>query len=139
MVMVDGHVRQRFDQYQTAQRLATGKEPTNAVVVRRAVLHAQRHDLYAEMLGRIQSGTWPTTDEDDDPDCLFGEPEPSQRPMRGRVKNREQLSFRPSVRELEVIDGLSESWAFPNRSDFVNEALHAFLPALKRERGRTVS
>ncbi|MFF3606920.1 hypothetical protein [Streptomyces sp. NPDC002463] len=75
-------------------------------------------------------------DEDDDPDGLFGTPEPGQRPARGRVKNREQLSFRPSAHELEVTDGLADSWAFPSRSDFVNEALHVFPPALKRERSR---
>ncbi|AJF70375.1 hypothetical protein [Streptomyces vietnamensis] len=138
MVMVDGHVRLRFERYQTAQRQTTGREPTNAVVVRRAVLHAQRHDLYAEMLARLQADNRPSTDEDDDPDGLFGTPEPSQRLARGRVKNREQLSFRPSAHELEVIDGLASSWAFPSRSDFVNEALHVFLPALKRERSRTI-
>ncbi|MFG2775304.1 hypothetical protein [Streptomyces sp. NPDC048350] len=135
-VMIDQNVRTRFEQYQTVQKVLTGREPTNAVVVRRAVLHAQRHGLYEEMLSKLRSRAQPAQEEDADPDGLFGVEVTGRRTERGRVKNRTQQSFRPSARELAVIDGLTDQWGFPSRSDFVNEVLDAFLPALKRERGR---
>ncbi|WP_344406923.1 hypothetical protein [Streptomyces longisporus] len=137
--MVDLEVRRRFEHYQTAQRLATGHEPTNAIVVRRAFLHAKRHSLFHQLRETVRHQQHTLTEEDDDPDGLFGDV-PTRRVERGRTKSRTQQSFRPSGRELAVYDAYSSHHGFPNRSDFLNELLDAFLPPLpsapKRTAGR---
>ncbi|GAA2523232.1 hypothetical protein GCM10010276_87980 [Streptomyces longisporus] len=139
LIMVDLEVRRRFEHYQTAQRLATGHEPTNAIVVRRAFLHAKRHSLFHQLRETVRHQQHTLTEEDDDPDGLFGDV-PTRRVERGRTKSRTQQSFRPSGRELAVYDAYSSHHGFPNRSDFLNELLDAFLPPLpsapKRTAGR---
>lgn len=138
LTMVDTDVRRRFEHYQTAQKLATGHEPTNAVVVRRAFLHAQRQDLFAELREAVRHQQHPLSEEDMDPDGLFGDV-PTRRVERGRTKSRTQLSFRPSGRELAVYDAYSDHYAFPNRSDFLNALLDGFLPQLLAAPKRTVA
>ncbi|MFD6416179.1 hypothetical protein [Streptomyces sp. NPDC060194] len=134
--MVSSQVRKRFAAYQLAQKLSTGHEPTNAVVVRRAVLHAKKHDLFATLLESVRHRQQPVQDADFDPDNIFGDV-PARRTERGAVKDGRQQSFRPSKQELAVIDGFTTAYGFPNRSDFLNGALDAFLPALPEGRGRS--
>jgi hypothetical protein len=129
LIMVDTEVRSRFEQYQTTQKLATGHEPTNAVVVRRAFLHAKRHDLFQQLREDVRHQQQPLAEEDLDEDGLFGDV-PNRRVERGRTKSRTQQSFRPSGRELAVYDRFCDSYLFPNRSDFLNSILDAFLPPL---------
>ncbi|MDX3771252.1 MULTISPECIES: hypothetical protein [unclassified Streptomyces] len=128
-IMVSSDVRKRFAHYQLTQKMTTGHEPTNAVVVRRAVLHAKKHDLFVSLRDALRYWRQPAQEEDSDPDGLFGEV-PTRRTARGSVKDSRQQSFRPSSRELAVIDALASAYAFPNRSDFLNSALDAFLPPL---------
>ncbi|MFC8262692.1 hypothetical protein ACFUNF_35040 [Streptomyces sp. NPDC057291] len=128
-IMVSSDVRRRFAHYQLTQKLTTGHEPTNAVVVRRAVLHVKKHDLFDSLREALRHRRQPVQEEDSDPDGLFGEV-PARRTARGSVKDSRQQSFRPSSRELAVIDALASAYAFPNRSDFLNSALDAFLPPL---------
>ncbi|MGW1564399.1 hypothetical protein ACWCQ1_49415 [Streptomyces sp. NPDC002144] len=129
LIMVDTEVRRRFEQYQTTQKLATGHEPTNAVVVRRAFLHAKRNDLFQQLREDVRHQQQPLAEEDLDEDGLFGDV-PNRRVERGRTKSRTQQSFRPSGRELAVYDAFCDSYLFPNRSDFLNAILDAFLPPL---------
>ncbi|SFT21535.1 hypothetical protein [Streptomyces sp. ok210] len=126
-IMVSSDVRKRFAHYQLTQKMTTGHEPTNAVVVRRAVLHAKKHNLFDSLREALRHRRQPVQEEDNDPDGLFGEV-PARRTARGSVKDSRQQSFRPSSRELAVIDTLASAYAFPNRSDFLNSALDAFLP-----------
>ncbi|WP_328891948.1 hypothetical protein [Streptomyces sp. NBC_00316] len=128
-IMVSSDVRKRFAHYQLTQKMTTGHEPTNAVVVRRAVLHVKKHDLFDSLRENLRHRRQPVQEEDSDPDGLFGEV-PARRTARGSVKDSRQQSFRPSSRELAVIDALASAYAFPNRSDFLNGALDAFLPPL---------
>lgn len=128
-IMVSSDVRRRFAHYQLTQKMTTGHEPTNAVVVRRAVLHVKKHDLFVSLRDAARHWRQPVQEEDSDPDGLFGEV-PARRTARGSVKDSRQQSFRPSSRELAVIDALASAYAFPNRSDFLNSALDAFLPPL---------
>ncbi|MET7552172.1 hypothetical protein ABZS94_42175 [Streptomyces sp. NPDC005500] len=134
-IMVSSDVRRRFAQYQLAQKMTTGHEPTNAVVVRRAVLHVKKHDLFGSLREALRHRRQPVQEEDSDPDGLFGEV-PARRTARGSVKDSRQQSFRPSSRELAVIDALASAYAFPNRSDFLNSALDAFLPPLPNDSPR---
>jgi hypothetical protein len=127
-VMVSVSVRDRFAHYQLTKKME-GREPTNAVVVRRAVLHARKNDLFAQLLEKVRHRQQPVEDEDHDPDGLFGEV-PGRRAERGRVKDSVQQSFRPSYQELEVIDAITSAYGFPSRSDFLHAALDAFLPPL---------
>ncbi|MFE2092839.1 hypothetical protein [Streptomyces sp. NPDC059460] len=136
-IMVSSDVRKRFAHYQLTQKLKTGHEPTNAVVVRRAVLHAKNQDLFAALREELRHRRQPVQEEDLDPDGLFGDV-PARRTARGSVKDSRQQSFRPSTRELAVVDALAAAYAFPNRSDFLNSVLGAFLPDLPdgpRKRG----
>ncbi|MFI0822277.1 hypothetical protein ACH4TX_42110 [Streptomyces sp. NPDC021098] len=137
-IMVSSSVRDRFAHYQLTKKMQTGKEPTNAIVVRRAVLHARKNDLFAQLLEKVRHQQQPVEDEDHDPDGLFGEV-PGRRAERGRMKDSVQQSFRPSYQELEVIDAITKAYGFPSRSDFLDAALDAFLPALPasgKARGR---
>ncbi|MFE4654933.1 hypothetical protein [Streptomyces sp. NPDC056707] len=128
-IMVSSDVRKRFAHYQLTQKMTTGHEPTNAVVVRRAVLHVKKHDLFDALREALRHRRQPVQEEDSDPDGLFGEV-PARRTARGSVKDSRQQSFRPSSRELAVIDALASAYTFLNRSDFLNSALDAFLPPL---------
>jgi len=135
-VNVSVSVRDRFAAYQLQKKLERGGEPTNAVVVRRAVLHARRNDLFAKMLEAIRHRRTRFEDEDDDPEGLFGDV-PSRRAERGRVREVAQQSFRPSYEELQVIDALVRAYGFENRSEFLDAALDEFLPPLPEKRRRT--
>lgn len=127
-IMVSASVRDRFAHYQLTKKME-GREPTNAVVVRRAVLHARKNDLFAQLLEKVRHRQQPVEDEDHDPDGLFGEV-PGRRAERGRIKDSVQQSFRPSYQELEVVDAITTAYGFPSRSDFLDAALDAFLPSL---------
>ncbi|MFE2473153.1 hypothetical protein [Streptomyces mirabilis] len=128
-VMVERQVRKRFELYQTNLRAQTGWEPTNAVVVRRAFLHAMKNDLWGELRERTRHRQQPVSEEDYDPDGLFGDV-PARRVDRGAVKDSTQQSFRPSRQELAVYDGYAAAHGFDNRSDFLDAVLDGFLPAL---------
>lgn len=97
---------------------------------------AARHDLFDQMRERLRHRLQPVQDEDLNPDGLFGDV-PARRTDRGPVKDSQQQSFRPSRRELAVIDVLAAAYLFPNRSDFLNECLDSFLPSLS-ESGRRI-
>lgn len=134
-VNVSTSVRDRFAAYQTAKRMENGAEPTNAVVVRRAVLHARKHDLFARMQEYVRHRQAPAYEEDDDPDDLFGEAQ-GRRVERGRVLDSQQQTFRPTYKEVAVIDALAAAYGFANRSEFVDAALEVFLPPLPDKRRR---
>ena len=72
-VMVQPQVRQRFGHYQTAVKVETGIEPTNAVVVKRAFLQAHKSGSWAELRDAVRHRQQPVSAEDDDPAGLFGE------------------------------------------------------------------
>ncbi|MFD8384279.1 hypothetical protein ACFV2X_38155 [Streptomyces sp. NPDC059679] len=127
-IMVSTSVRDRFAHYQLTKKME-GREPTNAIVVRRAVLHARKNDLFSQLLEKVRHRQQPVDDEDHDPDGIFGEV-PGRRAERGRMKDSVQQSFRPSYQELEVIDTITAAYRFPSRSDFLDAALDAFLPPL---------
>ncbi|MFJ5293097.1 hypothetical protein [Streptomyces sp. NPDC088348] len=136
MAMVTDDVRQRFEDYQSAQRQQHGNEPTNAVVVRRAFTSARRDGCFGQLLQKERRRQQPVVlDEDGDDDNLFGDVA-NRRPARGRTKGRVQLSFRPSRRELAVYDAWAEAYRFDNRSDFLNAVLDHFLPDSSQRRGR---
>ncbi|GGN46350.1 hypothetical protein [Streptomyces fuscichromogenes] len=128
-IMVQAQVRDRFGKYQTAQKVETGLEPTNAVVVKRAFLHANRNDLWPQLREAVRHRQQPISEEDHDPDGLFGEV-PARRVDRGGVKHGVQQSFRPSLQELAVYDAYAEAYSFNNRSDLLDAVLDAFLPSL---------
>ncbi|MFF7764205.1 hypothetical protein [Streptomyces griseorubiginosus] len=132
-IMVQAQVRERFGRYQTAQKVDTGVEPTNAVVVKRAFLHAHRNDLWAQLREAVRHRQQPVSEEDDDPAGLFGEV-PARRVDRGGVKHGVQQSFRPSQQELDVYDAYAEAYRFDNRSDFLDAVLDTFLPPLPSRR-----
>lgn len=134
-VNVSASVRDRFSAYQLAKKLDRGSEPTNAVVIRRAVLNARKNDLFAQMLEYVRHSQVPHDDEDDDPEGLFGDVQ-GRRAERGRTKDTRQLPFRPSYEELAVIDALAAGYHFANRSEFLDAALDAFLPQLPDKRRR---
>ncbi|MFJ2007989.1 hypothetical protein [Streptomyces chartreusis] len=132
-IMVQPQVRERFGRYQTAQKVEAGVEPTNAVVVKRAFLHAHRHHLWAQLREAVRHRQQPVSEEDHDPDGLFGEV-PARRVDRGGVKHGVQQSFRPSPQELAVYDRYAAAYSFDNRSDFLDAVLDAFLPQLPASR-----
>ncbi|MGW0647304.1 hypothetical protein ACWD4T_00615 [Streptomyces umbrinus] len=135
-IMVQRQVRERFGRYQTSVKVQTGSEPTNAVVVRRAFLHAHKNELWSELREAVRHRQHPVREADDDPEGLFGEV-PARRVDRGGVKHSVQQSFRPSPQELAVYDGYASAYGFDNRSDFLDAVLDAFLPELPTAR-RTV-
>ncbi|MGW7071813.1 hypothetical protein ACWGII_30890 [Streptomyces sp. NPDC054855] len=132
-IMVHLQVRARFSHYQTTLKAQTGWEPTNAVVVRRAFLQAKKQELWGDLLQRARQRQHPVSDEDLDPDGLFGEV-PNRRVDRGSIKENTQQSFRPSKQELAVYDAFATAHGFDNRSDFLNAVLDAFLPELPSSR-----
>lgn len=128
-IMVRTEIRRRFEHYQGITKLQTGREPTNAVVVRRAVLHARKQNLFARMLESVRYRQQPVADEDLDDDGLLGGV-PNRRTDRGRIKDSDQQSLRPSRQELAVFDAYVDAYSFANRSEFLDAALDAFLPEL---------
>ncbi|MEW2527567.1 hypothetical protein [Streptomyces sp. NPDC047071] len=132
-IIVRRDVRERFRNYQTATRAQTGTEPTNAVVVKRAFLHAHKHNLWAQLREDVRHRQQPAQQEDDDPLGLFGDV-PARRVDRGGVKHGVQQSFRPSPQELAVYDSHATAHGFDNRSDFLDAVLEVFLPPLPARR-----
>lgn len=128
-IMVSTSVRDRIAQYQLTKKMEAGKEPTNSVVVRRAFLHAKRGDLFRKLLSAVHHRQNPVEDEDYDDDGLLGEVV-GRRAERGRMKDSQQQSFRPSYQELATYDAFSTAYGFPSRSDFLDACLDEFLPAM---------
>ncbi|MEV3996659.1 hypothetical protein AB0K62_13415 [Streptomyces halstedii] len=127
--MVSTSVRDRIAQYQLTKKMEAGKEPTNSVVVRRAFLHAKRGDLFRKLLSAVHHRQNPVEDEDYDDDGLLGEVV-GRRAERGRMKDSQQQSFRPSYQELATYDAFSTAYGFPSRSDFLDACLDEFLPTM---------
>ncbi|THA29142.1 hypothetical protein E6R18_24845 [Streptomyces sp. A1277] len=127
-IMVSGSVRDRIAQYQLSKKTETGKEPTNSVVVRRAFLNARRHNLFRTLLAAVHHRQNPVEEEDYDDDGLLGEVV-GRRVERGRMKDSQQQSFRPSYQELATYDAFSTAYGFPSRSDFLDACLDEFLPS----------
>ncbi|MDQ8707527.1 hypothetical protein RCO28_34415 [Streptomyces sp. LHD-70] len=135
--MIRDGLQRRFDHYQVLKRRASGTTPSNAVVVRRAFLHARREELFSKLLRQVQERQQPTMDEEDhDEDGLF-DVVPARRPELGRTKHTRQQSFRPSRQELALYDSFCTWYGFPNRSDFLDAVLDAFLPQLPKGNGRS--
>lgn len=128
-IMVSTSVRDRIAQYQLTKKMEAGKEPTNSVVVRRAFLHAKRGDLFRKLLSAVHHRQNPVEDEDYDDDGLLGEVV-GRRAERGRMKDSQQQSFRPSYQELATYDAFSTAYGFPSRSDFLDACLDEFLPTM---------
>lgn len=127
-VMVRREVRDRIEAYRLQCKMA-GKEPTNAVIVRRAFLAARKADSFAVLLGALRDRETSAEAEDEDPDGLLGEA-PARRTERGRVKDKVQQAFRPTHHEQAVYDAFAAGYGFPNRADFIDAVLDAFLPPL---------
>lgn len=128
-VMVSTGVRDRFAHYQLAKKMAGEKEPSNALVVRRAFLYAKRNDLFGKLLTDVYQQQNAVDEEDYDEDGLLGEVI-GRRAVRGRLKDSGQQSFRPSEQELATYDAYSQAYGFPSRSDFLDAVLDEFLPRL---------
>lgn len=128
-VMVTHNVRDRFAHYQLAKKMAGDKEPSNALVVRRAFLYCKRQDLFGKLLTDVYQQRSAVEDEDYDEDGMLGEVI-GRRAVRGRLKESGQQSFRPSEQELVTYDAYSQAYGFPSRSDFLNAVLDEFLPQL---------
>lgn len=128
-IMVSANVRDRIAHYQLTKKMETGKEPTNSVVVRRAFLHTKRNDLFGALLTVLHHRQNPVEDEDYDDDGLLGQVV-GRRAERGRMKDSQQQSFRPSYQELATYDAFCTAYGFPSRSDFLDACLDEFLPSL---------
>jgi hypothetical protein len=128
-VMVSNSVRDRFAHYQLAKKMAGEKEPSNALVVRRAFLYCKRKDLFVALLTDVYQQHNAVDEEDYDEDGMLGEVI-DRRVVRGRLKDSGQQSFRPSEQELVTYDAYSQAYGFPSRSDFLGAVLDAFLPQL---------
>lgn len=128
-VMVSTSVRDRFAHYQLAKKMAGDKEPSNALVVRRAFLHCKRAGLFGKLLADLYHQHNAVDDEDYDEDGLLGDVI-GRRTVRGRLKETGQQSFRPSEQELATYDAYSQAYGFPSRSDFLDAVLDEFLPQL---------
>lgn len=133
-INVSTAVRDRFAAFQLSKKLEAGSEPTNAVVVRWAVLHAHRNGLWAQMREYVRHQQTPTFLEDDDPDGLFGDVPAVRQTVRGRARDTVQQTLRPSLAELARYDQLAGQHGFGNRSEFLDAALDAFLPPLEKRR-----
>lgn len=128
-VMVSTSVRDRFAHYQLAKKMAGEKEPSNALVVRRAFLHCKRGNLFGKLLADLYHQHNQVDDEDYDEDGLLGDVI-GRRTVRGRLKETGQQSFRPSEQELVTYDAYSQAYGFPSRSDFLDSVLDEFLPQM---------
>ncbi|WP_045562706.1 hypothetical protein [Streptomyces sp. FxanaA7] len=128
-VMVSHSVRERFAHYQLSKKMAGDKEPSNALVVRRAFLYCKRNSLFGKLLGDVYQQHNAVDEEDYDEDGMLGEVV-GRRAVRGRLKDSGQQSFRPSEQELANYDAFSQAYGFPSRSDFLNAVLDEFLPQL---------
>lgn len=128
-VMISTGVRDRFAHYQLAKKVAGEREPSNALVIRRAFIHAKRANLFGKLLADLYHQTNALDEEDYDEDGLLGDVI-GRRTIRGRLKETGQQSFRPSEQELATYDAFSQAYGFPSRSDFLDCVLDEFLPQL---------
>lgn len=128
-VMVSHSVRERFAHYQLSKKMAGDKEPSNALVVRRAFLYCKRNNLFGKVLADVYQQHNAVDEEDYDEDGMLGEVV-GRRAVRGRLKDSGQQSFRPSEQELANYDAFCQAYGFPSRSDFLNAVLDEFLPQL---------
>ncbi|MFD4241887.1 hypothetical protein ACFWP3_09845 [Streptomyces sp. NPDC058525] len=115
-------VVERFHAYQLDQKVRTGSEPSNTVVVFQAINAAVRTNRLAEL----------NEAPADDPEDFLAIHAPGRRTSRERRKT-DQLSWRPTFGQLEKLDGVWPAY-FKDRSQFVNAVLDDFLPAAKRAR-----
>ncbi|MFE9437092.1 hypothetical protein [Streptomyces sp. NPDC006640] len=128
-VMLSQNVRDRFARYQLEKKMAGEKEPSNALVVRRAFLYARRNDQLGQILASVYHQAIEVDEEDYDEDGMLGDVI-GRRTVRGRLRDNGQQSFRPSEQELATYDAYSRAYGFPNRSDFMEGILDHFLPQL---------
>jgi hypothetical protein len=128
-VMLSEGVRDRFSNYQLQKKMQGLKEPSNALVVRRAFLHARRNGLFGAILAEAFHKANAVDEEDYDEDGLLGEVI-GRRTVRGRVRGTGQQSFRPSEQELATYDAFSLAYGFPDRSAFMEGLLDRFLPQM---------
>lgn len=134
-IMISSNVRDRFSHYQLEKKMAGEPEPANAMVVRRAFLHARRHQLFGEILKNWYHQATAVDQEDYDEDGLLGEVV-GRRSVRGRVRDSGQQSFRPSKQELATYDAFQTAYGFTDRSAFLEGVLDKFLPELPASRRR---
>jgi hypothetical protein len=134
-IMVSNSVRDRFGHYQLQKKMAGEKEPSNALVIRRAFLNARRNDLFVAILREWYHQANAVDEEDYDEDGLLGEVV-GRRPVRGRLRDSGQQSFRPSNQELATYDAFQVAYGFPDRSAFLEGVLDKFLPQLPAGRRR---
>lgn len=132
-VNIELTVQARFAYYQDERKRVTGLEPTNAVVMRRAVSAANKKGVFPELLEAAQARLQTGEEEDEESSDLFGEVE-GRKTSRGRTKATGQQPFRPSRQELAVIDALWQGFDFPSRSDFCNAVLDWWLPQIPKNR-----
>ncbi|MEU2426979.1 hypothetical protein ABZ619_39205 [Streptomyces sp. NPDC007851] len=128
-IMISSNVRDRFARYQLEKKMAGDPEPSNALVVRRAFLHARRNDLFVTILRERYHQTNAVDEEDYDEDGLLGEVV-GRRTVRGRLRDSGQQSFRPSKQELATYDAFQTAYGFSDRSAFLEGVLDQFLPQL---------
>jgi len=134
-IMISSNVRDRFSYYQLEKKMAGEPEPANAMVVRRAFLHARRHQLFGKILREWYHQTTAVDQEDYDEDGLLGEVV-GRRSVRGRVRDSGQQSFRPSKQELATYDAFQTAYGFTDRSAFLEGVLDKFLPELPASKRR---
>ncbi|WP_225636773.1 hypothetical protein [Streptomyces solaniscabiei] len=118
-------VLERFKAYQLDQKVRTREEPSNTVVVFQAINAAVK----SGKLGELNSQ--PEEDEGE----FLSIHAPGRRTSRER-RRTDQLSWRPTFGNLDMIDGLWPEHNFKDRSQFINAVLDAYLPAAKRRRSR---
>jgi len=125
---VDVEVLERFKAYQLEQKIRTKSEPSNTVVVFRAINSA----VAANKLDQLSK-----LDEvaDEDAGGFLSIQAPGRRTTRER-RRTDQLSWRPTFANLEQIDELWPTTGFKDRSHFVNGVLDDFLPEVKRKRSK---
>lgn len=128
-IMIGQNVRDRFAHYQLSKKMAGEREPSNALVVRRAFLYCKRHNLFGKLVGDVYQQQNAVDEEDYDEDGMLGEVV-GRRAVRGRLKDSGQQSFRPSEQELANYDAFTQTYGFPSRSDFLGAVLDEFLPQL---------
>lgn len=121
--IVEVEVLERFKAYQLDQKVRTKEEPSNTVVVFLAINAAVKDNKVAELNNAPA----------DDADGFLAIHAPGRRTSRER-RRTDQLSWRPTFGNLEMIDGLWPEHGFKDRSQFINAVLDAFLPEAKRSR-----
>ncbi|MEV2236323.1 hypothetical protein AB0H69_48365 [Streptomyces phaeochromogenes] len=112
---------ERFKAHQLDQKVRTREEPSNTVVVFLAINAAVKGNKLAGLNGG----------PDDSGDDFLSIHAPGRRTSRER-RRTDQLSWRPTFGNLDMIDALWPEHGFKDRSQFINAVLDAYLPAAKR-------